>query len=112
MAIPADSERRGAWGVDGIDISGWQDDLVVSNMTTCDFVIVEAAGGKGYANECFKGHADTTLVAGNLPGCYHYSRDRGCEGSAQEEADWFVVAFGPYVEREIPLLDWEADALE
>ena len=44
-------------GLNGIDISSWQDDLVVSGMTTCDFVIVKATGGAGYANECFLRHA-------------------------------------------------------
>ena len=32
-------------GLNGIDISSWQDDLVVSNMSTCVFVIVKATGG-------------------------------------------------------------------
>lgn len=49
-------------------------------MTTCDFVIVKATGGKGYTNACFKRHADETLAAGKLLGCYHYARDRGVRG--------------------------------
>lgn len=98
-------------GLNGIDISSWQEDLVVSNMTTCDFIIVKATGGKGYKNDCFKCHADATLEVGKLLGCYHYARDRGYEGSAEEEADWFVSAFKPYVGKAIPFLDWEADAL-
>lgn len=98
-------------GLNGIDISGWQDDLVVSNMATCDFVIVKATGGRGYANGCFRGHADATLAAGKLLDCYHYARDRGYEGTAEQEADWFVAAFGPYIGRAIPFLDWEADAV-
>ncbi|MBR3224214.1 MAG: hypothetical protein IKF78_02715 [Atopobiaceae bacterium] len=64
-------------GLNGIDISSWQDDLVVSAMTTCDFVIVKATGGAGYSNECFRRHADETLAAGKLLGCYHYARDVG-----------------------------------
>ena len=58
-------------GLNGIDISSWQEDLVVSAMTTCDFVIVKATGGAGYTNECFRRHADETLAAGKLLGCYH-----------------------------------------
>lgn len=96
-------------GLNGIDISSWQDDLVVSAMGTCDFVIVKATGGAGYSNECFRRHADETLAAGKLLGCYHYARDRGYEGSA--EADHFIAAFRPYVGKAIPFLDWEADAL-
>lgn len=98
-------------GLNGIDISSWQDDLVVSNMGTCDFVIMKATGGKGYSNECFRTHCDQTLAAGKLLGCYHYARDRGYEGSAEQEADHFIGAFKPYLGKAIPFLDWEADAL-
>lgn len=98
-------------GLNGIDISSWQDDLVVSAMGTCDFVIVKATGGAGYSNECFRRHANETLAAGKLLGCYHYARDRGYEGSAEAEVDHFISAFKPYVGKAIPFLDWEADAL-
>ena len=98
-------------GLNGIDISSWQDDLVVSAMGSCDFVIVKATGGAGYSNECFRRHADETLAAGKLLGCYHYARDRGYEGSAEAEADHFIATFKPYVGKAIPFLDWEADAL-
>lgn len=98
-------------GLNGIDISSWQDDLVVSAMGNCDFVIVKATGGAGYSNECFRRHADETLASGKLLGCYHYARDRGYEGSAEAEADHFIAAFKPYVGKAIPFLDWEADAL-
>ena len=99
-------------GLNGIDISSWQDDLVVSAMGTCAFVIVKATGGAGYSNECFRRHADETLAAGKLLCCYHYARDRGYEGSAEAEADHFIDAFKPYVAKAIPFLDWEADALD
>ena len=98
-------------GLIGIDASSWQEDLVVASMATCDFVIVKATGGKGYSNDCFKRHADQTLAAGKLLGCYHYAQDHGYEGSTVEEADHFIVAFNPYVGKAIPFLDWEADAL-
>ena len=98
-------------GLNGIDISSWQDDLAVSNMGSCDFIIVKATGGAGYKNECFERHANDTLAAGKLLGCYHYARDRGYEGSAEAEADHFIDAFRPYVGKAIPFLDWEADAL-
>lgn len=98
-------------GLNGIDISSWQEGLVVSKMTTCDFMIVKATGGKGYKNACLTKHADDTLKAGKLLGCYHYARDRGYEGTAEQEADWFIKAFKPYIGKAIPFLDWEADAL-
>lgn len=98
-------------GLDGIDISSWQDDLVVSSMTTCDFIIVKATGGAGCKNECFERHANDTLTSDKLLGCYHYARDRGYEGSAEAEVDHFIKAFKPYIGKAIPFLDWEADAL-
>ena len=60
-------------GLNGIDISSWQENLVVSAMESCDFVIVKATGGAGYSNECFRRHADETLAAGKLLGCYRYA---------------------------------------
>lgn len=98
-------------GLNGIDVSFWQDDLVVARMTGCDFVIAKATGGKGCSNGCFKRHADETLAAGKLLGCYHYARDRGYEGTAVEEADHFIAAFKPYIGKAISFPDWEADAL-
>ncbi|MDO4797291.1 MAG: GH25 family lysozyme [Coriobacteriales bacterium] len=98
-------------GLNGIDISSWQDDLIVSRMSGCDFIIVKATGGKGYKNECFERHANDTLSCGKLLGCYHYAHDRGYEGSATEEADHFINAFRPYIGKAIPFLDWEADTL-
>ena len=98
-------------GLNGIDISSWQDDLVPAAMSTTDFIIVKATGGAGYSNECFKRHADATLAAGKLLGCYHHARDRGYKGSAEAEADHFIDAFKPYIGKAIPFLDWEADAL-
>lgn len=61
-------------GLNGIDISSWQDDLVVSTMTTCDFVIVKATDGAEYSNERFRRNADETLAAGKLLGCYRRGR--------------------------------------
>lgn len=82
-------------GLNDIYISSWQDDLVVSDMGSCDFAIVKATGGAGYKNECFERHAKDTLACGKLLGCHHYARDRGYEGSAEQEADWFIAAFSP-----------------
>ncbi len=84
---------------------------MVSAMGSCDFVIVKATSGAGYANEYFRRHADETLASGKLLGCCRYARDRGYEGSAEAEADWFITAFKPYVGKAIPILDWEAGAL-
>ena len=97
--------------LDGIDIASWQEGLVPSKMATTDFVIVKATGGTGYENPCFRRHADQTLAATKLLGCYHFAQERGCAGSAAAEADFFIGKFEPYKGRAVPFLDWEADAL-
>lgn len=94
-----------------IDIASYQESLVPSKMTTTNGIIVKATGGTGYKNPCFKRHADETIKAGKLLGCYAFAQERGCAGSAQAEADYFVKQFEPYIGKAIPFLDWEADAL-
>ena len=97
--------------MNGIDIASWQEGLAPSKMATTDFIIVKATGGTGYVNPCFEKHADQTLAAKKLLGCYAFAQERGCAGSATAEADFFIEKFEPYVGSAIPFLDWEADAL-
>ena len=97
--------------LDGIDIASYQESLVPSRMSTTEFIIVKATGGKGYKNPCFKSHADRTLAAGKLLGCYHYARNIGYEGTAQEEADFFVSVVKSYIDKATLWLDLEAGAI-
>ena len=97
--------------LDGIDIASYQAELVPKKMTTTKFIIVKATGGTGYKNPYFAKHADATVDAGILPGCYHYAREIGCEGTAQAEADYFVAAVKKYVGKATLWLDWEAGAI-
>ena len=97
--------------LNGIDIASWQGDLVPGNMTTTDFIIVKATGGKDYTNPYFKKHAEATLKTGKPLGIYHYACERGCEGTAQEEADYFIAAVKPYIGKAALFLDWEDYAL-
>lgn len=97
--------------LNGIDIASWQAGLVPQKMTSTRFIIVKATGGCGYKNPYFKSWADQTLKAGKLLGIYHFARDRGVEGTAQQEADYFISAVKPYVGKATLWLDWEADAV-
>ncbi len=97
--------------LDGIDIASYQESLVPSKMTTTQFIIVKATGGIGYKNPCFKKHADATLKAGKLLGCYHYAREAGCSDTAKKEAAYFAEAVKPYIGKAILVLDFEADAV-
>ena len=97
--------------LNGIDIASWQAGLVPQKMTSTRFIIVKATGGMGYKNEYFKDWADKTLACGKLLGIYHFARDRGVEGTAQQEADHFISAVKPYVGKATLWLDWEEDAV-
>ena len=96
--------------LNGIDISSWQAGINLANVPA-DFVIVKATGGTGYTNPYFKLMANATLKTGKLLGLYHFARERGCSGTAAQEADYFVNAVGPYVGKAVLVLDWESDAL-
>lgn len=94
-----------------IDISSWQSDLDVTRMADTDGVIVKATGGASYRNPCMKEHMGQAARAGKLVGLYHFARDRGHEGSAQAEADFFAAAAKPYVGKATLWLDWEDGAI-
>lgn len=95
----------------GIDISSWQASIKLANVEA-DFVIVKATGGTNYINPSFRDQADAALKSGKLLGLYHYARERGCSGSAASEAAHFLEATKDYKGKFIPVLDWEADALQ
>lgn len=96
--------------LNGIDISSWQSDISIKDVPG-DFVIVKATGGKGYTNPYYEAQAYATVKSGKLLGLYHFARERGCSGSAIQEADYFVGKVKPYIGRAVLVLDWEADAL-
>lgn len=92
----------------GIDISSWQPDINVANMAL-DFVIVKASGGTGYRNPYMRKHADQALSSGKLLGFYHYAHEAGCQGSAEQEAQYFLDTVQDYLGKAILVLDWESD---
>lgn len=96
--------------LDGIDVSSWQAGVDVAQIDA-DFIIIKATGGVGYTNPYYKEWADATLASGKLVGFYHYARESGCEGSAEEEARYFANAVKPYAGRAVLFLDFEGDAL-
>ena len=77
--------------LDGIDISSWQAGIDLSKIAA-DFVIIKATGGTGYTNPYFEEHANTALESGKYVGLYHYACEPNCEGTAIEEADYFISA--------------------
>jgi LysM repeat protein len=74
-----------------------------------DFAICKLTDGTGYAYvQDGIDKANRILARGKLLGLYHYAENN----SAVAEADYFLSKFAPFVGRAIPVLDWEANALQ
>lgn len=95
--------------LNGIDISSWQGNIDVSKVPA-DFVIIKATGGKGYVNPYCDSRFQLAKKSGKLLGVYHYAHELGLQGSAVEEADYFLKHASGYLKGDaIPILDWESD---
>lgn len=94
--------------LNGIDVSSWQGDIQVQNMDL-DFVIVKATGGIGYINPYCDKVYQRAKKAGKLLGFYHYAHEIGLQGTAVQEAEFFVKQTKNYFGEAIPILDWESD---
>ncbi|MFR3362250.1 MAG: GH25 family lysozyme [Enterococcus canintestini] len=98
--------------LNGIDVSSWQGDIQVQNMAL-DFVIVKTTGGGGggfgYVNPFADRVYQRAKKAGKLLGFYHYAHEIGFQGSAIDEADFFIKNSKNYFGEAIPILDWESD---
>ena len=96
--------------MNGIDVSSWQAGIDLSRVP-CDFVICKATGGAGYVNpDCDRAYQQAKGLGKKL-GVYHFAREAGCEGSAVDEAAWFVSNIKGYIGEAILVLDWEASAV-
>ena len=75
--------------LNGIDISGWQEGLDLSQVP-CDFVIIKGTGGNGYVSSTCDGFVQQAIALGKPYGVYHFAREVGFADSAINEARWFV----------------------
>lgn len=92
----------------GIDIASWQANMNAGKMDA-DFVIIKATGGTGYVNPHCDKHFQQAKKAGKLLGVYHYANEKGLEGTAKQEANFFVKNVKNYLKGDaIPVLDWES----
>lgn len=87
----------------GIDISGWQEDLDLAQVP-CDFVIIKATQGVGYVSGACDPHVQQAIALGKPFGFYHYVNGAG----AVAEADFFVDNCANYFGVGIPCIDWES----
>lgn len=87
----------------GIDISGWQEDLDLEKVP-CDFVIIKATQGVGYVSGACDPHVQQAIALGKPFGFYHYVNGAG----ATAEADFFVDNCVNYFGVGLPCIDWES----
>lgn len=87
----------------GIDISGWQEDLDLAQVP-CDFAIIKATQGVGYVSDACDPHVQQAIALGKPFGFYHYVNGSG----ATAEADFFVDNCANYFGVGLPCIDWES----
>lgn len=87
----------------GIDISGWQEDLDLAQVP-CDFAIIKATQGVGYVSGACDPHVQQAIALGKPFGFYHYVNGSG----ATAEADFFVDNCANYFGKGLPCIDWES----
>lgn len=89
----------------GIDVSMHQAGIDVG-ATGADFVVVKATEGVGYTDPQFRTLADAVAASGKRLGLYHFAWPSA--NSVEEEADAFISAVRPYLDRSpFLVLDWE-----
>lgn len=89
-------------GLNGIDISGWQEGIDLSAVAA-DFVIMKATQGTGFVSKDFVRQYRQAKENGKLLGCYHYAEG----GDYIAEANHFLDVVGNCVGEAILCLDWE-----
>ena len=93
-----------------IDIASWQEGIIPS-QTNADAVIIKVTGGTHYENPYWRQWADDVLASGKCLGFYHYAVESEGNPQAKAEAEFFLSKIKDYAGKFIPILDWEADAL-
>jgi len=94
--------------LNGIDIASHQAGLN-AGMIPADIVIIKATGGTGYVNPYCDGFYQAAKKAGKLLGVYHYAHEIGFQGSAEQEAQFFLDNIKGYIGEAVMILDWESD---
>ena len=87
--------------LDGIDVSYYQKDIDIANISA-DFVIVKVSEGTSYLSPKYKTQADETLASGKLLGLYHFARTGT---TALEQAKYFVDHIQNYLGKHVLYLE-------
>ena len=94
-----------------VDIASHQEGISPA-VLDCDIVIIKASGGASYVNPFWKRWADEALAAGKLVGLYHFACEYGTEPGGRAEAEYFWHEVKEYKGKFVPILDWEAHAVD
>ncbi|SPS04244.1 GH25 family lysozyme [Latilactobacillus sakei] len=94
--------------LNGIDVASYQTGMNVGTVAG-DFVIVKATGGTGYVNPSCNTHVEQTLKADKKLGLYHFAHESGCQGTAEQEAQFFINSIKNYIGKAMLILDFESD---
>ncbi len=94
--------------LNGIDIASHQAGLNAGTIPA-DFIIIKATGGTGYVNPTCDGFYQAAKKAGKLLGVYHYAHEIGFQGTAEQEAQFFLDNIKNYIGEAVIILDWESD---
>lgn len=93
-----------------IDIASWQMGINVgAGGVAADGVIIKATGGTGYVNPDCDRAFQQAIKSGKKVAVYHYAHELGFQGTAQQEADFFLKNVQGYIGKAILILDWESD---
>ncbi|EHZ0460500.1 glycoside hydrolase family 25 [Enterococcus faecalis] len=93
-----------------IDISSWQSNINVGHGgVPADGVLVKATGGIGYVNPDCDRAFQQALASGKKVGIYHFAHEAGLQGTAEQEAEFFLQNVQGYIGKAILVLDWESD---
>lgn len=92
----------------GIDISSFQTGINLAAVPA-DFVFIKATGGTGYLNPDRNRAFQQAVSTGKKVGVYHFAHEQGFQGSAEQEADYFLQHIQGYLGKAILMLDWEGD---
>lgn len=96
--------------LNGIDIASWQTGINIGvNGVAADFVIIKATGGTGYINPDCDRAFQQAISSGKKVAVYHYAHDLGYQGTAQQEAEFFLKNVQGYIGKAILVLDWESE---
>lgn len=100
----------------GIDVSGWQENSIVSQMSP-QFIMIKASEGVNYKSDGLDRLYNTYIAwcktknITPLYGFYHYARPE-TGNSAAAEVDSFLSYVGHHIGKSRFALDWEGDALK